>query len=165
MENPFGMFDPSLWTKMWSECAAKMTQAGGNLSPQAMPPEAMRSLRGTMLEAWSQSWDQFMRSPQFLEMMRQSMAGSVQWRKQMNDMMGNMQHQFQGASRQDIDEIMLGLRHLEQRMVDAVEDLSSRLDDLAVKFEPPEEGTAGNGVAENHRRRRSPPSRAKPRGR
>jgi hypothetical protein len=92
-------------------------------------------MRSAALDEWARMWDQFLRSPQFLTMMQQSLAGSVQWRKQWNDWLGEVQHQFQGASRQDVDQLMLGLRHLEQRMVDVTEKLNARLDELTERLD------------------------------
>jgi hypothetical protein len=120
--------------RMWTDFAQKMTQMGA-VSPSATPPEAARQMRSTMLDAWTQAWDQWMRSPQFLEMMRQSMASSVDSRRQWNNFLGEMQHQFQSASRQDVDELMLAMRHLEQRMVDAVEKIDHRLDGVLERLD------------------------------
>jgi hypothetical protein len=157
-ENPFGGWDPTAMWRMWSDVATKMMQAGTSLPPQAPPPDAARQIRANMLDMWAQSWDQFLRSGPFLEMMKQSMAGTVQARRQMNEFLGEMQHQFQAASRQDIDEIMLSLRHLEQRMVDAVEKMDARLDDLTARLDDGEgpAGPADEEVNLNGRAEKSP---------
>jgi len=65
------------------------------------------------------------------------MTGNVQLRKQMNEMLGNWQHSMQAASRQDVDEIMLSIRHLEQRLVDGLERVSSQLEALSARISRP----------------------------
>jgi hypothetical protein len=156
-DNGCGAFDAGMHLmQVWSDYASKMASAGASLSPQAPAPDMARDLRSAMLDAWARSWDQFLRSPQFLGMTQQSMAAVVDWRKQMNDCLGELQHQFQGASRKDVDQIMLGLRHLEHRMVDVVEDLGARLEEISARLDaleadsPPageEPGLNGRGGA------------------
>src|SRR5690242_1979473 len=112
-------FDAGLsFMRMWSDLASKMMTAGMPFSPESTPPEAARDYRDAMLKYWGDFWQQFLRSPAFLDMMRQSLDASVQARKQFNDYFGQMHHDFQGVSRQDIDQLMRALRHVEQRSVD-----------------------------------------------
>jgi hypothetical protein len=120
---------------MWSELTSGLMSAGTAFAPDASPPEAFRQIRSAWLGAWADFWEQFARSPQFLEMMRQSVSGSLQYRKQFNDYLADMQHQFQGVSRKDIDQLMLLVQHLEERMVDEVERLGPRLDDLGNRLD------------------------------
>jgi predicted nuclease with TOPRIM domain len=79
--------------------------------------------------------DEFMRSPQFQEVMKQSLNNSIQFRKQLNDFLGRMQHEFQGTSRQDVDSLMQVMEHVERRVTDSFERLSERLDELNERLE------------------------------
>jgi septal ring factor EnvC (AmiA/AmiB activator) len=119
-----------VFTKFWTDFANKMAAAGFAAAPGATPPEATRQVRSAILKAMSEASDEFMRSPQFQEMMKQSLANSIQFRKQLNEWLGQMQHEFQGTSRQDVDELMQVMKHLEHRMSDGFERLSVRLDAL-----------------------------------
>ena len=71
---------PDVFTRAWSDFATQMMQAGMAFTPNKTPPEAARDMRNTMLSAWSDYCDQFMRSPEFLNMMKQSLSASVQAR-------------------------------------------------------------------------------------
>ena len=51
---------------------------------------------------------------------------------------------MQGVSRQDVDQIMLALRHMERRMVDGMERLSEQLDALDQRLEKLERKSNGN---------------------
>jgi hypothetical protein len=156
--DPPGGFD---FMRMWSDMAAKMMQTQMPEPPRTSA-DAMRETRSAMLDTWAEAWDQFLRSPQFLEMMRQSMAGSVQWRQQINDFLGNLQHQFQGVSRQDIDQVMLSMRHLEQRMVDSMEDIAAAIDDLGRRLNVDAESGEGSESVGNNGPRRKPKRKSSP---
>ncbi len=129
--------------KMWSDFAATLTKAGMAFSPEDTPPDAARSVRTNVLKAWSEYCDDFLRSKEFVNTMKQSMKQSIEFKKQMNQMMGNVHHEFQGASRQDIDHLMQTISHVERRIVDSVERMESQLDalgkriDTLEKNEPP----------------------------
>ena len=44
--------------------------------------------------------------------------------------MANVRNEMQGVSREDIDTIMLTVRHMEKRLLDRVEDLSAQVNEL-----------------------------------
>lgn len=119
-----------VFTKFWTDFANQMAAAGFAAAPGATPTDATRQVRSAMFKAMGEACDEFMRSPQFQEMMKQSLANSIQFRKQLNEWLGQMQHGLQGTSRQDVDELMQVMKHLEQRMSDGFERLTVRLDAL-----------------------------------
>jgi hypothetical protein len=132
-ETPFPGADA--FAKMWSDFAAKMATSGVAFAPGAAPPDASRQVRGAMFKAMSEACDEFMRSPQFQEMMKQSLNNSIQFRKQLNDFLGRMQHEFQGTSRQDVDSLMQVMEHVERRVTDSFERVSKRLDEIAARLD------------------------------
>lgn len=121
--------------RMWTDLVTGLMSAGMNYSPDAMPPDTFRQARSAWLGAWANFWEEYARSPQFLELMRQSFSSSLQARKQLNDTLAEMQHQFQGVSRQDVDQLMLVVQHLEQRLVDELERLTERVDRLSNRLD------------------------------
>lgn len=123
------------FAKMWTDFAGNLAQAGAALSPDSPPPDAARQMRSAFLKAWSQYCDEFMRSPQFLEMIKQSMKGAIEFRKQLNETLGQIHHEFQGTSRQDVDQLMMAMSHLERRLIDSLERTASRLDDLTKRLD------------------------------
>ena len=140
---------------MWSEFAAKMTEAGLAFSPQVTPPDAFRQLRTTMLRTWADYCDQFMRSNEFLALMKQSLDGAVQARRQLNDFLGRAQHELQGASRQDLDKVMASLDRLERRLADESDGIAARLDELSERLTRVERIAAGH----NGGHRTKPPAK------
>ena len=130
-----GFFEAStLFNKMCADFAAKMAASGTAFSPDQSPPEVAREVRAAMFQAWSEYCDQFMRSPAFLELVKNSLNHAIDMRKQLNEFVGRVHDEFQGTSRQEIDQLMQGLRHLEQRMTDEFAEISSRLQGLEEAF-------------------------------
>jgi transposase len=126
---------PDAFTRMWSDFSSQMMKAGAAFTPDHTPPEAARDMRAAMFRAWSDYCEQFMRSEEFLKMMKQSLSASIEARKQLNEFMGRAHHEFQGVSRQDVDQMMLSMRHMERRVVDALERLDDRLEALDQRIE------------------------------
>ena len=147
-----------VFARMWMNFAGEMAKAGfATMSPDQTPPDATREMRSAFFKAMSDYGEQYMRSPQFLETMKQSMAGAIEYRKQLNEFLGRIQHEFQATSRQDVDQLMLVMRHLEQRMTDGMERLSSRFDEIIDRLETLEaraaSAPAGTGAARSAERK------------
>jgi hypothetical protein len=134
--------------KIWMETFTKMAQTGLSFSPDATPPEFMRQMRSGVFRALSQSWEEYMRSPQFLEPMKTMMDNAITFRKMSSDFLTEAHHSFQGTARADIDSLMLAIRHLETRVLDRVEELSTRLDEFEKKLD----GAGPNGMARGTRK-------------
>jgi hypothetical protein len=113
--------------KIWLETVTKMMQVAFTVTPNSPPPEAFRHIRGGVLRTLAESWEQFLRSPQFLEAMKQSMEQAVTLRKMSNEFLGKVRHEMQAPSRDDIDTVMLAVRHMEKRLLDRMEQLSSQI--------------------------------------
>jgi hypothetical protein len=145
-----------MFTGFWTDFANKMAAAGFAGAPGATPPDATRQVRAAMFKAMGEACDEFMRSPQFQEMMKQSLAHSIQFRKQLNEWLGQMQHEFQGTSRQGLDELMQVMKHLEHRMSDGFDRLTARLDALEKR---PVKGAPR--VTTPHNKSRGAPARAR----
>jgi gas vesicle protein len=166
------MFDPLMLMRLWTDSVLRMTQAAAAGAPAwlpwgaapgpATPADVPRQLRNAMLDAWGQWWDRFLRSPEFLETMKGSLEASTQWRKQLNEWLGNVHHQLQGVSRQDLDAVMSELQHVEERLMDAVQsatrDLTARCEETAAQVRQLRAGIEGRrGRPEVPKSRRPPP--------
>jgi hypothetical protein len=84
-----------------------------------------------------------MRSPQFLEGMRQWMESAVAFRKMTNDFLAKARNEVQAPSRDDIDTILLSVRHMEKRLLDRVGELSQQVSAL----QESQRGKTGPGKA------------------
>ncbi len=140
--------------KIWMESASKIVQAAFTFTPEAPPPEILRQVRGGIFQALAQSWDEYMRSPQFLEGMKQWMDGAIAFRKMTNEFMAKVRNEAQSPSRDDIDNVMLSVRHMEKRLLDRLESLEGRVQELT---------QMGNGGARKPAARAGTSKASKPR--
>lgn len=132
---------PEQWgafQKIWTDSFQKMLQLGMTFTPESTPPEFMRQMRASIFQAMAQSWDEFLRSPQFLDGMKQWMESAIAFRKLTNDQLTRMQHDMQSPARSDIDAVLVALRHLEQR-------IGSRLDAIEAQLEKAAKPSGGHG--------------------
>ncbi len=113
--------------KIWLETISRMMQAGFTISPSSPPPEMMRQMRTGIFQALATSWDEFMRSPHFLEGVRQWMENAITFRKLSNEFMARVRTELQAPSRGDIDSVMLTVRHMEKRLLDRLDELSAEV--------------------------------------
>ena len=113
--------------KIWMESATKIMQAAFTMGPNSPPPEILRQIRTGIFQALANSWEEFMRSPQFLEGMKQWTENAISFRKLSNDFMAKIRNELQAPSRDDMDSIMLTIRHVEKRLLDRIDDLAAQL--------------------------------------
>ncbi|MDB6020872.1 MAG: hypothetical protein JWQ04_729 [Pedosphaera sp.] len=140
-ENTFGQ--AAAFQKIWMETFTRMAQAGFSLSPDSAPPELLRQMRSGIFGALSKSWEEFMRSPQFMESMKGMMENAIAFRKMSTDLLTQAHHSMQGTARADIDDLMRAIHHLETRILDRVEEVATRVEQLEQKLEgAPRNGTA-----------------------
>jgi len=140
--------------KLWVDSASKIVQAAFTITPNSPPPEIMRQIRAGIFSALASSWEEFMRSPQFLESMKQWMENAITFRKMTTDFMARVRNEMQAPSREDIDTIMLNIRHLEKRLLD-------RLDELENQVNAMNHPATGNGRARPRRKTTTRKARAK----
>lgn len=114
--------------KTWTETFARMMQQGFSGAGESAPPEFLRQIRSGILQALAQSWDQFLRSPQFLEGMRQWMDQAMAFRKLSDEFLTRARHETQGMAREDLDQVVLAVQHMEHRLLARMEELTARLD-------------------------------------
>lgn len=116
--------------KIWTDTFAKMMQLGFSYSPEAAPPEFLRQIRSGIFQALSQSWDQFLRSPQFMESTKQWMEQAVGFRKMTNEFFTKVRHETQGTAQKDVDAVLLALQQLETRVLNRVDELAAEVEAL-----------------------------------
>jgi len=116
--------------KIWMESMSKLMHAAFTFTPNSAPPELLRDIRNGILQALAESWNEFLRSPQFQDGLKQWMDNAVAFRKLSNDFMAKARKEMQAPSREDLDAVMLSVRHAETRILDRVEELAQQLNDL-----------------------------------
>ncbi|HYG36013.1 MAG TPA: hypothetical protein VEC99_14580 [Clostridia bacterium] len=121
--------EAAAFQRIWTETASKMLQTAFTVTPNA-PPEILQQIRGGIFQALARSWDEFLRSPQFLETMRQWIENAISLRKVTNDFTAKTRNEMQSPSRNDADTILLNIRHLEKRLLDRVDELAHQVHQL-----------------------------------
>ncbi len=140
--------------KIWTDSATKIMQAAFTAAPDSTPPELLRQIRSGIFAALAQSWDQFMRSPEFLENMRQWMENAINFRKVTNDFLGKLRNEMQAPSREDVDTIMLAIRHMEKRLLDCTEELRTQVREINQRLDALSGGPTRIGRPTASRQRR-----------
>lgn len=121
----------SAFQKIWSETFSRMLQLGVTFTPESAPPEFMRQMRSSVFQAMAQSWDEFLRTPQFLDGMKQWMESAIAFRQMSNDVLSRAHESMQTPGRNDVDAILQAIRHMEQRLNDRIEEVEAKLPQAA----------------------------------
>ena len=162
--------DVAAYSKMWMDLTTRVMTAGMSFNPSTPSLDNSEQLRKAVLGAVSEYFDNLMRSPQFLDMMKQSMDNAMAFRQQMNQSMTAVRHDTQGSAKEDTDSLMVTMRHMGSRLFDKLSQLESRLDAISRRLDSlptngeaePADGTEVNpGVNSdaNPPRRKTPPGR------
>jgi hypothetical protein len=110
--------------KHWAETYSQILQSACRFTPETLPPELLRQIRTSLFEALAKSWEEFLRSPQFLGSMKQMLDNAVAFRQMTGDFFARIRRETQGVNREDLDGILLAVREMETR-------LTRRMDELA----------------------------------
>lgn len=128
-------------TRMWLDFVSRMASAAANTTTDSIPSDMARHMRDSYLQALGQYTEEFMRSPQFLDMMKQSTDAAITFRQQANDLLAQAHHAVGSIARPDVDSLLQAVRRCETRVLDRLDEMSARIDDLerelkAVKAAP-----------------------------
>ena len=121
--------------KLWTDSFANMASVWSQFSPGSPPSDEMRKMRGGMLKVLAETWDEYMRTPQFMEMMKGSLNGALDLKRMARDGMNRVHEQFETPSKEDIDGVLLAIRHVERRLLDRLEGLDDRVANLDEKID------------------------------
>ena len=128
--------------KLWMDSLANMASVWSQFSPGSPPTDEMRKMRGGMLKVLADTWDEYMRTPQFMEMMKASLNGAVDLKRMARDGMNRVHEQLENPSKEDIDGVLLAIRHVERRLLDRLEGLDDRVANLNEKIDKVDQGIA-----------------------
>ena len=116
--------------KIWMDSMSRLMQTAFASGQNSPPPEVLREIRGGIFQALAKSWEEFMRSPEFLEGMKQWMDQAMNFRKMSGEFLSKVRNEFQAPSHGDIDSVMLSIRHMEKRLLDRMEEMAREIDEL-----------------------------------
>ena len=104
-----------------------------NLAVKPELQDNLRRFKAGIFQALARTWEEYMRSPQFLEAMKQTMDNAIAFRQQTNDFMAKVRNELQAPSREDTDAALLAIRHLETRLLDRLEELERAVGELGAR--------------------------------
>jgi hypothetical protein len=139
-DNTEKLFDQvAAFQKLWMDSFADMAGVWSQFSPSSPPIDEMRKMRGGMLKVLAETWDEYMRTPQFLEIMKASLTGALDLRRMAREGMNRVHDQLENPSKEDIDGVLLAIRHIERRLLDRLEGVDDRVANLIEKIDSVEE--------------------------
>src|ERR1700693_1719652 len=142
-----GFDQVAAFQKLWTDSFANMAGVWSQFSPGSPPSDEMRKMRGAMLKVLAETWDEYMRTPQFMEMMKGSLNGALDLKRMARDGMNRVHEQFETPSKEDIDGVLLAIRHVARRLLDRLEGLDDRVVNLNDTTDKIDEGVAKEGTA------------------
>lgn len=136
------------FSQFWMDMMSK-TAPGAFTAPRpstSASDEMMKQFRQAFFDSWAAHCEQFLRSEQFLAMMKKSMDSALAFREQLNEFMTKTLHENQMPARSDTDSILLVLRSLEERVLERIERLNRRVDAIESRLGGSEQvSTGGDG--------------------
>lgn len=139
MSNSAPGVDPFM--KFWTEAVKTMANAG--MAPPQAPPDLLSQLRRVYFDTLAQQADQFMRSETFLNAMKQGMETSLAWQQGVNQMMQRGLAAAQVPSRSDAEHVVQLIRGMEDRILEKLDDLTTRIEHLEGPASPKPARTKG----------------------
>jgi uncharacterized coiled-coil protein SlyX len=147
-DNTGKIFDQvAAFQRLWMDSLTDMAGVWSQYSSGSPPIDEMRKMRGGMLKVLAETWDEYMRTPQFLEMMKASLNGALDLKRMAREGMNRVHEQFENPSKQDVDDVLLAIRHAERRLLDRLEGLDGRVANLNEKIDNLDEEIAKQGNA------------------
>lgn len=115
--------------KFWQDAFARMP-AGSFMPGQTPNADTVASMRKAFFDALAKACDEYMRSPQFLDAMKQSMDQSLAFRKQVNQFLSSTLQGMQMTTQEDMSEVLKTLRAIETGLQHRFEEISARVERL-----------------------------------
>ncbi len=123
------------FARAWGDFMSQFGMAGAAGSSNEAPTpswsdEAMKQMQRTFLDALAKYCDEFMRSPQFLNMMKQSMDNALSFKQHVDRFLTEAHRSVHSPSIGDVDDIVGLLRTIEDRVIQRIDVLETRLRDV-----------------------------------
>jgi hypothetical protein len=119
--------ETSAFAKLWAEAFARLAQTAFTFSPDAVSPETLRQVRSGIFQALAQSWDEFLRSPQFMEGMKQMMDNAIAFRKLSSNLLQKTRQELGSVGADDIDALVVLVTQVESRLTQRLDEVAAQL--------------------------------------
>ena len=157
-----GFDQVAAFQRLWTDSFANMASVWSQFTPGSPPSDEIRKMRGGMLKVLAETWDVYMRTPQFMEMMKGSLNGTLDLKRMARDAINRVHEQFENPSKEDIDGVLLAIRHVERRLLDRLEGLDDRVANLDEKIDKVDQRIAKQENAIERREQTSKTKAEKP---
>jgi hypothetical protein len=121
--------------KLWLDSFANMASIWSEFSPNSPPLDELRKMRGGMLKVLADTWEEYMRTPQFMQLMNASLNGALDLKRMARDGLNRVHDQLENTTKQDIDGVLMAVRHVERRILDRLEGIEERVTNLDDRLE------------------------------
>jgi hypothetical protein len=121
--------------KLWLDSFANMASIWSEFSPTSPPLDELRKMRGGMLKVLADTWEEYMRTPQFMQLMNASLNGALDLKRMARDGLNRVHDQLENTTKQDIDGVLMAVRHVERRILDRLEGIEERVTNLDDRLE------------------------------
>ncbi|HKQ46768.1 MAG TPA: hypothetical protein VJZ71_01725 [Phycisphaerae bacterium] len=120
--DPFSQF----WGDFFSRVGMSPASAA---APQTPSPskEAVQQMQRVFFDALAKYCDDFMRSEQFLKMMKETMDRSLAFKQQVDQFLANLQRGMQSPAKADMDDLGGLLRSIEERVLSRLSALEDKV--------------------------------------
>lgn len=128
---PSGQNPADPFTKAWSDFMGRMSaamQPAAQQQPSTWPDESVKQMQRTFFDAMAKQADEYLRSPQFLGMMKQMMDQSIAFKQQLDRFITEAYRGAQAPAQADLQDLAGTLRGIEDRLMTRIEELERRLD-------------------------------------
>lgn len=116
------------FTQFWGDMFSRMnTATGGSSAGGPMSAEATRQMQRIFLDALAKYFDDFMRSEQFLGMLKETMDRSLALKQQVDQFLTQLHRGVQAPAKTDVDDISGLLRSIEANVLDRLAKLESKV--------------------------------------
>jgi hypothetical protein len=123
------------WMRLCFETTSRTMKAMEGMAANPIMPDGFRDARSQAFQAWSDYWEQFLRSAPFLQVQRECAKAHTDSQKQLHELLGRLHHEMQLATSQDIDQVMRALRRIAEDATEHREEIDARLDELAARID------------------------------
>lgn len=124
-------------TQFWADLLSRMGMAqpgtGGAsapaqpAAPTAVPPDVIRQMQRAFFDALAKYFDEYMRSEQFLQLLKESMDRSLQFKQQVDQFLAQLHRGVQSPAKADVDDLAGLLKSIEERLLARLERLEEQV--------------------------------------
>ncbi len=135
------------WTDFFSRMGAPPEAARMSAPSPEASNEMLKQMQRVFFDAMAKYCEDYMRSEQFLTMMKQTMDKSLAFKQQLDQFLGQAQKGMQSPARADIDDLAGTLLKIEERVLDRLDALEMKVNGKAAAVEVPRRAKRGAGAS------------------